>query len=115
MDSSVLRQSEINEWYYHMKLESLFISQLCFIGLSYVLVLLSLSKAGLFRIDVISYNIVIIFILLFFVWTLRYYYTRNKRDIRYWNRMRFSNDNKKPATLSSEVVSLQAQVASCTK
>ena len=114
MDASVLRQSQINEWYYQMKLESLFISQLCFIGLSFVIIMFSLSSAGLFGRAVVYYSIVIILIILFFIWVSKHLYDRNTRDKRTWNRMVFSGDYSKPATIPSEVVSLKAQVASCT-
>lgn len=113
MDASVLRQSQINEWYYHLKLESLFISQLCFIGLSFVIVLFSLSRAGLFGPAVVYYSLFFILIILFTIWIMRFIYNRNYRDKRNWNRIVFSGDNGKPATIPSEVVSLTAQVASC--
>lgn len=114
MDASVLRQSQINQWYYHMKLESLFISQLCFLGLSFLIVMFSLLKIGFFGKAIVYYSAIIIFILLFLIWFTRYLHTRNKRDKHIWNRRIFDGDNNKPATIPSELVSLQAQVASCT-
>lgn len=113
MDASLLRQSQINEWYYHMKLESLFISQLFFVGLSFVIVMFSLSKTGIFGKDIIYYSIVIIVIILFCIWLTRYLYNRNTRDMRDWSKRRFAGDYTKPATIPSEVVSLQANIASC--
>jgi hypothetical protein len=113
-DQSVLRQSEINEWYYHLKLESLFISQLCFLGLSFGIILFSLSQAGLFGPTLVYYYLFLLFIFLGIVWLTRFLYTRNNRDKRFWNRKIFNEDNNKSSTIPNSVIRLRAEVAGCT-
>jgi len=105
MDASVERQTEINEWTYNSKRETLFFSQLVFIGLSILIIMFALSKAGLLGEILVLYVMIIVFVLLAVIWYTRYVYTRNNRSGQHWNRLSFSEDGKKPSTLSSSVLS----------
>ena len=117
MDVSVEKQTEINEWSYNSKRDTLFFSQLVFIGLSILIVMYWMSSAGLLSDMFVIYVMIIIFALLLLIWYVRYKYTRNSRDKTHWNRIVFSEDGKKPSTLSPTVVNSVATslAAACAK
>ena len=58
MDVSIEKQTEINEWSYNSKRDTLFFFQLVFIGLTILIFMYSLSNAGIinntFVIDLIK-------------------------------------------------------------
>lgn len=105
MDTSIERQTEINEWSYNSKRETLFFSQLVFIGLSIIIIMYALSAAGFLGDTFVLYVMIIIFVLLGLIWYTRYTYTRKSRDSNNWNKIVFSEDGKKPSTLPSSVIS----------
>ena len=99
-NASVSRQTEINEWQYNSKLEMLFISQLAFMGLSFIIALYAIAYTGVFGFGIVHYSAIIISIILLAVIVSRYLYNRDSRDKRYWNRKVFSGDYSKPSTVS---------------
>jgi hypothetical protein len=115
MDTSIEKQTEINEWTYNSKREALFFSQLVFIGLSVLIFMYSLSKAGILSDILVLYVMIIVFVLLGIIWYTKYTYTRNSRDSHHWNKIVFSEDGKKPSTLSPTVLNsvATATAASC--
>lgn len=113
-NASISRQAEINEWQYNSKLEMLFISQIAFMGLSFIIIMYSLSYLGLFSLGIVHYSAIIIVVVLFSVTLTRYLYNRSTRDKRYWNRKVFSGDYSKPSTLPpSATASLTASRKMC--
>ena len=102
-NASVSRQTEINEWQYNSKLEMLFISQLAFIGLSFIIAMYAIAHTGVFGFGIVYYSAIIIFVLLIAVTLTRYLYNRDKRDSRYWNRKVFNGDYSKPSTIPAGV------------
>ena len=104
MDVSVEKQTEINEWSYNSKRETLFIFQLLFIGLTITIVMYSMSSAGLLSDIFVLYVMIIIFALLALIWYSKTVYTRSNRDKTHWNKLVFSEDGKKPSTLSPTVI-----------
>lgn len=98
-NASVSRQAEINEWQYNSKLEMLFISQIAFMGLSFIIALYAIAYMGIFGFGIVHYSAIIISIVLFAVILTRYLYNRDSRDKRYWNRKVFSGDYSKPSTI----------------
>ena len=115
MDTSIEKQTEINEWTYNSKREALFFSQLVFIGLAVLIFMYSLSKAGYLSDIFVLYVMIIVFVLLGIIWYTKYIYTRNTRDSHHWNRVVFSEDGKKPSTLSPMVLNsvATATAAAC--
>ena len=104
MDVSVEKQTKINEWSYNSKRDTLFFSQLVFIGLSILIIMYWMSSMGLLSDIFVIFVMIIIFVILGVIWYTRYSYTRNNRDKTYWNKLVFPEDGKKPSTLSPTVL-----------
>ena len=117
MDVSVEKQTEINEWSYNSKRETLFIFQLIFIGLTITIVMYSMSSAGLLSEMFVLYVMIVIFVLLGIIWYTKTVYSRSNRDKTHWNKVVFSEDGKKPSTLSPTVLNAvaTATAATCAK
>jgi len=98
-NASVSRQTEINEWQYNSKLEMLFISQIAFIGLSFIILMYAIAYTGVFGFSVVHYSAIISMMIFFAIVLTRYLYNRNSRDSRYWNRKVFDGDYSKPSTI----------------
>lgn len=114
---SVEKQTQINEWSYNSKRDTLFFSQLIFIGLSILIIMYWMSSMGFLSDIFIIYVMIIIFALLGLIWYTRYTYTRNNRDKTHWNKIVFAEDGKKPSTLPPSVVNSVATstAAACAK
>jgi len=115
MDTSIERQTEINEWSYNSKREALFFSQLVFIALTIIILMFALSRAKILNEIFVYYVMIIIFVLLVLIWYTKYSYTRNSRDKQHWNRITFPDDNNKASTLSPTVLNsiATATIDSC--
>ena len=87
-----LRQSEINEWTYHNKMDTLFVFQLIFISLMTVALLMVLSSQGYVGSGFVIYTMGILAFIMIIVIINRYVYTRTTRDKRNWDRRRFGPD-----------------------
>jgi hypothetical protein len=88
------RQVELNEWTYHDKMETLFMSQMIFMGLLVAAIFTILSKYGFFNRGFVYIIMVIISIVIGLVWFFKDAFTRNVRDRRYWNKRHFTGDSK---------------------
>jgi len=86
------RQSEINEWTYHNKMDTLFVFQLVFISLMTVALLMVLSSQGYVGSGFVMYTMGILAFIMIIVIINRYVYTRTTRDKRNWDRRRFGPD-----------------------
>jgi len=106
---SIKRQTGINEWYYHYRLETLFIMQLLFIGFSSI-VLLSVLASYLIvpKMFVIYYSVLVIGIIAA-IWYFKWTYTSNTRDYYHWDKKRFPQDT---STYSAYNSAMKAAIAS---
>jgi hypothetical protein len=111
MDASIEKQTEINEWSYNLKRDTLFFFQLVFIGLTFIVILFWIASTGIIGDMVAIYIMIIIFVILGGIWYSRYMYTRNNRDKLHWNKNVFPEDGKKPSPLPANLV---ASVATST-
>ena len=93
------RQTQINEWAYHNKMDTLFVFQLIFISLLFIGILLSLKGQGIVGGAFVWYSMGIVLFLNVLIIVNRSVYTNTKRDSKYWNRRNFGGDN----TLNSPV------------
>jgi hypothetical protein len=106
------RQTEVNEWTYGNKMDTLFVFQLVFISLLFVIILLVLKGQGLLGDPFVWYSIFIVIFLDVIIIINRFMYSMNKRDSRYWNRKNFSEDNNKVSPLARGDTSYQAYIDS---
>jgi hypothetical protein len=91
------RQAEINEWSYNNKLDTLFVFQLIFLGLTFLAILMYLKTRGILGGPFVMYVSAILIIIITVIIANRAMYTANRRDSRFWNRRRFISDNNKDA------------------
>jgi hypothetical protein len=108
---SAKRQIEINEWEYSHKLEALFISQLMFIGLMMICVLVVLSKYGIFKPGFVLYVSIFIIIILIIVWFIRFMYTGKIRNNRFWMRRDFAGDKALGSNIPPNILAASATQA----
>jgi hypothetical protein len=88
------RQTEINEWSYNNKMDTLFIFQLFFISALIVCILMMFSYKGIIGRAFVSYVFGILVIVNIFVIITRILYTKNIRDKKQWDRVIFDQDSK---------------------
>lgn len=88
------RQVEINNWYYENKRETLFVLQLALLTMLTVTILITLTSYGFLSEKGSDYLIAIVLIIGAGTWLYRWWYTKNIRDARYWNRRKFEDDGK---------------------
>lgn len=94
------RQFEINEYYYHNKLETLFFLQLFFISGLVMAILIYLNNRGLVTPMMAGTATMLLFLIVVFVGITRYFYTKRTRDNRLWHRRYFgTEDESKPDLL----------------
>ena len=105
MDVSIEKQTEINEWSYNSKRDTLFFFQLIFIGVMILIIMYLLSNAGIISKTFVIYIMIIVFILLIFIWYSKHKYTIKTRDKQHWNRRNFSEDGNKPSPLPATTLS----------
>lgn len=100
---SMKRQTDINVWYYKYRMETLFVIQLLFIGLSGLILLTILSSYGIVpRIFTIYYGVIVIF-MIGVIWYYKYNYTSTKRDPYHWDKIRFAADSTTHSPFSSNM------------
>jgi hypothetical protein len=99
---SIKRQTEINDWYYHSRLETLFILQLLFLGLSFMIFLSILASYQIISSYFVGYYAVCVFIVLAAVWYFKNSYNKNNRDPNEWGKRRFPNDGAVSSNVSME-------------
>jgi DNA-binding CsgD family transcriptional regulator len=94
------RQYEINQWTSSNMMDTLFVFQLMFIGISIAAIMTSLYRMGI--VNGSTYAIFIAVILLAIVFTIvrRAQYTRYTRDQRFWNRRQFDRAPAPPVKIN---------------
>jgi hypothetical protein len=85
------RQFLVNEWYAQNKLESLFFLQVAFLAMVSALIVIMLGKMNLFPWIFGKYVVFIIASAAAILAIYRFNYTRYTRDVRYWNKRKFSD------------------------
>lgn len=103
------RQFEINEWTANNKLDTLFVLQLIFIGLTILAPLLYLTRIGFMPYTAYYGVSVLVLIAIILTFVVRYQYTNNTRDLRYWNRRRFARQGGPPTPPTCEQVAAASQ------
>jgi hypothetical protein len=88
------RQTEINNWYYEDKRETLFVLQLILLVMLFVAIVLMVVAKGWLSEQAGDYVMGFAILIGAGVWLYRWYYTQNIRDPRYWNRRQFPQDGK---------------------
>ena len=96
------RQAQINDWYYRYRLDTLFVLQLLFLGLSVILLFTVLSKYGILSPMFVIYGAAVILIAVFIVWYFKYSYNKNTRDLYNWDKRKFPGDGT-TSSISMEV------------
>jgi uncharacterized membrane protein len=96
------RQAQINEWYYQYRLDTLFVLQLLFLGLSVILLFTVLSKYRIISPVFVMYGAAVVLIMVFIVWYFKYTYNKNTRDFYAWDKRRFPGDGT-TSSISMEV------------
>ena len=88
------REVEINNWYYENKRETLFVLQLVLLVVLGVTVVIAAQSKGWIGEEGADYLMGFFIVVGGGTWLYRWYYTRNIRDPRYWNRRVFPEDGK---------------------
>lgn len=88
------RQTEINNWYYEDKRETLFVLQLILLVMLLVAIVLMIVAQGWLSEAAGDYVMGFFIVVGAGTWVYRWYYTRYVRDPRYWSRRTFSQDGK---------------------
>jgi hypothetical protein len=98
------RQFEINEWTNGNKMDTLFIMQMMFIGLTLTAPLLYLTRIGALPMSVFSMISLLILAAIILTFVVRYQYHDKSRDLRYFNRRRFASMGGPPTAPTCEAV-----------
>lgn len=83
------RQTEINEWYFNDKLETLFFLQIFFITMLASAIVLYLQKNGFISAPFAAFLMAILLAIVIGTGLYRNQYTRESRDARFWHRRNF--------------------------
>jgi len=102
------RQFLVNEWYAQNKLESLFFLQVAFLAMVSAMIVIMLGKMNLFPWIFGKYVVFIIASAAAILAIYRFNYTRYTRDVRYWNKRKFSDS---PGALKAGDACKAAQAA----
>jgi hypothetical protein len=102
------RQFLVNEWYAQNKLESLFFLQVAFLAMVSAMIVIMLGKMNAFPWIFGKYVVFIIASAAAILALYRFNYTRYTRDVRYWNKRKFSDS---PGTLKAGDACKTAQAA----
>jgi fatty-acid desaturase len=104
MDSDLMkRQTNINDWYYKYRLETLFIMQLLFIGLAGLIILSILSSYMIVpRIFVMYYGVLMITAICLITY-YKYSFNMKSRDFYHWDKLRFPADSTTESPYNSNV------------
>ena len=106
---SIERQTEINEWEYQRKLETLFMLQLIYLAMVVLVILSILWKYGLMNLPFILLIGLIAIVIISMLWFYRSAYTANVRDKNFWNKRRFEGDGTLAPAVSPEDVAAEAK------
>jgi hypothetical protein len=109
------RQTQVNEWAYNNKMDTLFVFQILFISLLFITILLVLKGQGLLGAGFVWYSMFVVMLLDVIIIVNRSVYTNTRRDTQLWNRKRFGDDNVKESPLARGDTSYQAYIDSVRK
>ena len=98
------RQFEINEWTSGNKMDTLFIMQMIFIGLTLTTPLLYMVRIGMIPMAVFSMISFLILVAIVLTFVVRYQYHDKSRDLRFFNRRRFASMGGPPTPPTCESV-----------
>ena len=90
------RQTEINEWYFEDKLETLFFLQMFFIVLLAMAIVMYFQKNDLITAPFAAYLTLILFVIVVGTGLYRNRYTNEFRDSRFWNKRNFREKEVAP-------------------
>lgn len=88
------RQTEINEWSYNNKMDTLFVFQLLFISIIIISILMMFSYQGTIGRPFVIYTIIVLVIINIIVIVNRSMYTNKIRDKKQWGKVIFDSDSK---------------------
>jgi len=89
-----VRQTEINEWSNHNKLDTLYFLQILFISLTLIGIMAFLLSFNLISQSLFTFVSYVIGILALVILLLRWRFTKVNRDSRYWHKGRFPKQTK---------------------
>lgn len=98
---SINRQIQINEWQYNSKMDTVFMLQLLFIGISIAAVVFYFKKVGTVGPAFTYYVTGLTLLLILAIILNRVFFTSARRDPRFWHRFRFNDDGKKVPSQST--------------
>jgi hypothetical protein len=90
------RQAEINEWYFHDKLETLFFLQVFFIVLLCMTIIMYFQKNATISYQFAAYSTISLLCVVIGVGVYRSRYTSEYRDPRFWNKRSFGRASVQP-------------------
>ena len=90
----VARQTEINEWSYNNKMDTLFVFQLLFISILIICILMMFSYRGVIGKPFVWYTFATLVVVDIVVIINRSMYTNSVRDKTHWDRVIFAGDQK---------------------
>ena len=88
------RQTEINEWSYNNKMDTLFVFQLLFISMLIIAILMMFSYQGAIGRPFVWYTFGILLVVDILVIINRAMYTNSVRDKKQWDKVTFPQDRK---------------------
>jgi NhaP-type Na+/H+ or K+/H+ antiporter len=100
---SLKRQTSINEWYYQYRLETLFLFQLVFIGISGLVILSILSSYSVVPKVFVIYVALLFFVMVGIIWYYKSNYNKNVRDPYHWDKRRFPADSTTNSSYDSSI------------
>jgi hypothetical protein len=95
--SLATRQTQINDYAYNNKMDTLFFLQILLISILIVAVFAYLARIGILSYALVIYIGVILLVINVLVLAARMAYSMNLRDPHLWNRKRFSYEATPPA------------------
>ena len=107
---SLKRQTDINEWYYNYRLDTLFVLQLLFLGLSLLVLLTVLSTYRIVPPIFVGYYAGMMFLTVFLVWYFKYSYNSTTRDFYNWDKRKFSSDGNVKPFVTADVRQAMSQI-----
>jgi hypothetical protein len=87
------RQTQINEWSYHNKMDTLFVFQILFISIIIISLLMMFAYQKIIGRAFVYYTFAILVIVDVLVIINRSMYTNQTRDTREWDKARFGGNN----------------------
>jgi hypothetical protein len=95
------RQYEINEYFYHNKLETLFFMQVFFISMLATAVIMYGQKTGIITAKIAGLLTGILVVIVLVVGVSRYFYTARTRDRTHWHKRYFPKEGAPPPATNS--------------